>query len=276
MGIDLIDNNEHIRIHEVIHLVDAIENDIADFINSAGIEEKQDFINVLIHIAAKSILVFREVLHLCMLGFPDGALSLYRNLYEQLIHLYFFNAKKDDIKFSEIINNYYIASEIKRYSILEILLDENDPRHKCCQEILNSYKKELNQYSLKNDYRWSGFDSFSKMIKYIENDVIVDKHNHELFEELNTGYRLACISLHSNCLGNSKIVGTNTSSFYIDIAPTWTEIEMPLRLSLLSFIKILEITSQTLNINIDYHLKRLEYYLDYFTNLILEKKNTNT
>lgn len=44
-----------------------------------------DYQTILVHIAGKSILTTKEILTLCAHGYPDGALSLGRNLYEQMM-----------------------------------------------------------------------------------------------------------------------------------------------------------------------------------------------
>lgn len=56
----------------------------------------------------------REILTLCAHGYPDGALSLGRNLYEQMIVISFFEMHKDDVDFQEYVDDFFLNYEVQR------------------------------------------------------------------------------------------------------------------------------------------------------------------
>ena len=71
-------------------LLDSFDSAVSKTVAICDIKLDYDLTNVVLFSAGKSIVTLREILTLCYHGYPDGALSLSRNLYEQFIILYFF------------------------------------------------------------------------------------------------------------------------------------------------------------------------------------------
>ena len=78
------------RLAELELTVAQFDIAIGDVVSNGTIEEKQDYINIILRTAGKSIVTMREIVCLSKNGFPDGALSLARNIYEQMIIIMFF------------------------------------------------------------------------------------------------------------------------------------------------------------------------------------------
>ena len=78
------------RLEELDTLIDEFDSNLAGAVKKLELKESNDYQNLVLRVAGKSIVTFREILTLSAYGYPDGALSLARNLYEQFITLYFF------------------------------------------------------------------------------------------------------------------------------------------------------------------------------------------
>lgn len=103
-----------------MNVVDRFDDDLAEKTHhkiTVGI----DYQTILLHIAGKSILIMREILTLCAHGYPDGALSLGRNLYEQMMIAAFFEIHKEDLDFHEYVENFFLSSEVQRYKCLRYI-----------------------------------------------------------------------------------------------------------------------------------------------------------
>ena len=61
----------------------------------------------------------REIIHLSAFGYPDGALSLARNIYEHVIILAFFENHKSDNDFGNYVDDYYVDYDIQRNKALQ-------------------------------------------------------------------------------------------------------------------------------------------------------------
>lgn len=81
---------QRLRLSELDDSLSCFEDILADKI-SKKYQSARDYPNILIHLAGKTLWTFREIICLCSFGFPEGALSLARNIYEQSITLAFLN-----------------------------------------------------------------------------------------------------------------------------------------------------------------------------------------
>ncbi len=86
-------HSSELQLGRLERLLTDFENRLAEAVDHKH-QEEHSFDNILIYAAGKTILTFREILCLSSWGFPDGALSLSRNLYEQNITIAFLYSKK--------------------------------------------------------------------------------------------------------------------------------------------------------------------------------------
>ena len=101
------------RLDEFLNTIDEFENLLADKVQDKDFESNS-YEMALLHISGKSIVTTREVLTLCAHGYPDGALSLARNLYEQMITIAFFESRKNQQDFQDYVDDYYLNYEYQR------------------------------------------------------------------------------------------------------------------------------------------------------------------
>ena len=87
------------RLDELDKIIDSMENEIEAAITQQQIQTGHDYTNIILRTAGKSIVSMREIIHLSAFGYPDGALSLARNIYEHVIILAFFENHKSDNDF---------------------------------------------------------------------------------------------------------------------------------------------------------------------------------
>lgn len=87
------------RLDELDKIIDSMENEIEAAITQQQIQTGHDYTNIILRTAGKSIVSMKEIIHLSAFGYPDGALSLARNIYEHVIILAFFENHKSDNDF---------------------------------------------------------------------------------------------------------------------------------------------------------------------------------
>lgn len=98
------------RLDELEAIIDSMENEIEAAITQQQIQTGHDYTNIILRTAGKSIVSMREIIRLSAFGYPDGALSLARNIYEHVIILAFFENHKYDKNFSDYVDDYYMIS----------------------------------------------------------------------------------------------------------------------------------------------------------------------
>lgn len=225
------------RLAELELTVAQFDIAIGDVVSNGTIEEKQDYINIILRTAGKSIVTMREIVCLSKNGFPDGALSLARNIYEQMIIIMFFIIKANDPDIDSFVSDYFLNSEIERLKKHKYELEIRDE-----SDQINSEQKEIDALKTKatrkvsGNYWWSGFGSFSNLSDYViknANPIIT-----KLLQLMHSGYNRACVALHANCLGNALRLGTESGFTGVNTLPRLTGHELPLWLATSSFITI--------------------------------------
>lgn len=247
------DRKQHVsalQLARVEKLLNDFENRLAAEVDHKY-KEEHNFNNILIYISGKSIITYREILCLSSRGFPDGALSLSRNLYEQNIIVAFLYSKRKSSDFEEYIEDYYLAGEIQRLKALkweaDYLRDSLSDSAKYNNQI-EALKLKSHQKVTGNDYWWTGFNSFARLADYCsvsEND----KQYEIMMKRLRLMYKLACISLHAGSLGNTIRLGVENGFSGIDNRAKTNGHELPLCFASHSMIPIIGVTSTELNID---------------------------
>ena len=256
---------QRLRLSELDDSLSCFEDILADKI-SKKYQSARDYPNILIHLAGKTLWTFREIICLCSFGFPEGALSLARNIYEQSITLAFLIEVKDEIDFQNYIEDYYIDADIQRLKVAkwEAAFSLKDSQKE------QQYKDELR--ILKNsahhkgngDFWWTGHNTFSNLVEYL-----LSNERDQSFVKMMTGlhliYRRACASLHAGSLGNSIRLGTQADFVGVDNSAKAQGHEIPLYFATHSFIPIVGITCHEFNLDGEVIIKKLnELAIFYF------------
>lgn len=227
--------------------VDQFEDDLAEKTHHKIIVGN-DYQTILLHIAGKSILTIREILTLCAHGYPDGALSLGRNLYEQMMIIAFFEMHKEDEDFCKYVQNFFLSSDVQRNKCLRDIEKyiPDDER----ENLLIEYYELKNRANckLKGDYWWAQCNSFSDLVSCIMNEQTDEKMKQFLGIQY-ARYKRACISLHASCMGNSNRLGNDTGLEVIDTSPTVYCHSTPLIYAVVSLISIIGFVCSTFELD---------------------------
>ena len=202
-------------------VITALNNDISEAVLSKNLVARFDYNNALMYIAAKTIVVSNEVLILVAAGRPMGAMGLCRNLYEQLIHLLFFEYMRDDNQFDSIIHNYFInaqrSSAKTRAQIAEMWKDK-ESGEETHEEVLTV--QAAKDKKTRGDYWWANKSSFGALAKWTrEHEKAMSIY--DLLVWCHAAYLEASTILHSSSRGNTHgILQNSKSGSVIDTMPT--------------------------------------------------------
>ena len=244
-------------MEELDQLIIDFNEYIADAVQRAKIEFSKSYANIVLSTAGKSLLIMRETLFLAAAGYPDGALSLSRNLYEQFVTLIFFEHEKQLEGFSLFVEDYYLDYEIKNInehiSAHEWIGDEFD-----LTGLRNELKevKDTAHSKISGDYWWTGKPNFTRLAEYVlsnENDISMRRY----IGLLHTSYKRACVSLHASCLGNILRLKDDAEPHIIDILHTNDRQYFPLWFATSSLILIFGVTCKTLGISHEPYLRKM-------------------
>lgn len=261
-----MDHIKHWKLDDFFSTVVEFHNQMAEAINQQKIEYKQDYKNIVIHLLSASIVTIQEILQLCAKGYPDGAYALSRNLYEQFIHLAFFESHKDSKDFQEYIDNYYLNYEVQRLKILKFEAEhlEHDTA------LSNSYRDKINSITGKNtppDYWWSGETSFNAMCTVVLNAA---NDCQPLVEKLRLLYKEACLYIHSNTFGIINRLGGHDPGS-VDPCPRADGHEYPLHFAAMSFIYLVGVASQAFQFDSTHILDTLNKLALYYVGMLPQK-----
>ena len=237
------------KLKELSILVDEIENDVSDFVSIHQIKTEQDYINLTLQILGKCIRTLREIISLSSFGYPDGALSLSRNIYEQLILISFFETISLLPDFQEYIDDYYLDYDYQANKCLQ-LENRYFTLDKSKQQRINQDKNRIlsqAHYKPKGLYWWARKSSFKDLIDHVKSNQ--DASLTPLLNELHLEYKRACLSLHSNCFGNIVRLGFKSETNIIDNSPTINGHGLPLWIATASFIMVVGISSKVLGLD---------------------------
>lgn len=245
------------HLDQLNRLVNNFEADVSDRVNAGCFKVQQDYMMIVLHIIRKTILDLREIHCLCVNGYPDGAMAIARNLYEQFIDLAFFESHRQDVNWNNYIEDYCLNYELKRLKALrkerEYYAEKSDRNQvddqelqKICAE-LRQCKKQAHAKTGK-DYWWTGENrSFAEMQKNIRNNVDQGCQGILCMQEML--YQLSCASLHSGASGNFKRLGDDPSQGWLDASPRHEGHAAVLTFAITSFIYIAGVGCKHLQID---------------------------
>ena len=243
------------KLNDFMNVINGFETELADKTHN-NFYIGNDYKTILLHIVGKSILITREVLTLCAHGYSDGALSLARNLYEQMIIINFFEIHKNDNSFEEYINDYILSYEVQRNKYLKDsakYLDEIDNSE--YDNALAELKKRA-KHKISGEYWWSGYSCFSDLVKVVMNG---EKNNqvHKFLGIQYARYKRACISIHASCIGNSNRLSNDTGWGVVDVSPDLYRQAAPLMFAVVSLIYIIGVACSCFQLDGSNYLKKL-------------------
>ena len=256
---------EQWRLYDLDTVIDTIETEIASAIEEKKILTNQDYTNIILRTAGKSIVSMREILQLSAHGYPDGALAIARNIYENLIILAFFENHKVHDGFPNYIEDYHLDFDIQR--IKAWIYESKHCKHDAMEtkrlyDELNELKKKAHRKG-DSDYWWAGHKSFSNLVTSAIRSV-PDKRGKHFLHSLHLTYKRACVSIHSSCMGNTLRLGTEPDFAGISTAPTQNGHALPLWFATVSLIYIVGVTYCTLEIDFTERDKELNQLAEFF------------
>ena len=256
---DWKDNLIFWKIDELEQVVTSLERTFGESLSTR--KTVQDYDNIQIRAYAHAIIVMKEVLCLIKSGFPDGALALARRLYEQIVMLSFFEKRKDQAGFDDLVHRYYDSHTILAYSNQKLAADffKNKKQSNYLRNRINKIKKKYANLIPKNtyvpDYWWTGeekIDSFGAMQKEYD-----DSFGRIL-------YKRACLSTHVSAMGNYALLGRPELDRWIYTDGTFSGHHVPLILSVYSFGDISSIVFNNLQIQLPDNYEKLMELVHYY------------
>lgn len=136
------------RIDELEECLDLIEDEISDKINHGHYKQEESYMYLILNCTGKSLLTLRELILLCKNGFPDGALGLARNLFEQFIIISVFEAQCEGVDRDRMVEKYYADYNVQRYKNLKTMFGNTNRLGNCLATIDLSPLDEGQEYAL--------------------------------------------------------------------------------------------------------------------------------
>lgn len=259
------DYTGHWKLNELNLIINDIENAISDEISRKNIQIEDNYLNIVLRITGKAIVSMREIICLSTNGYPDGALSLARNVYEHLIIIAFFESHLHDDSLNEYICDYFLDYDIQRYKALiyeaKNCTDNIEETQRLTEQ--EAEIKKTAHHEVKGTYWWTGHDSFDSLVKEIQGSVEPVKLRKFLCC-VHFAYKHACVSIHSNSIGNTLRLGTHCGFSGIGTSPTINGHSLPLWYATISFIYIIGITYRMLDLKFDEIDKRLRSLVEFY------------
>ena len=250
------------KLNDFMEIIDRFEDVLADTTHHK-IYVGNNYQTLLLHLAGKSILTSREIITLCALGYPDGALSLGRNLYEQMIIVAFFEMHKGDADFHNYVDDFFLSYEVQRNKCLrdvaKYIPDDN------IDNLNNEYEELKNRtiHKIKGDYWWSGCNSFTDLISHVMQEQTEEKAKRFLGVHY-ARYKRACVSLHASCMGNSSRIGHYEGFEVVDTSSSMCGQSSPLVYSAISLISIIGFVCACFQIDSEKYIKPLNELAIYY------------
>lgn len=236
------------HLEEIDQIIDDIEVKLESKINSDKCRCSDDFLNISLNATGRAIVSMREILHLLAAGYPDGALCIARNIYENMIILSFLESKSNNVDFQEMVKKYFDDMSVVQHKNMKSYYERLSLKEKA-REHIEALQKLKSKYNIRSfrDYWWSTKNSFTE----IANEVfdVHDESLNGLTSMLFLLYKKACITLHATCTGNIATIGRHAEMNLIETGRTGNDFHIPLCLSLMSFHITILITFNQLNVD---------------------------
>ncbi|MCI9557952.1 MAG: hypothetical protein HFG52_01690 [Lachnospiraceae bacterium] len=270
----MVDHIEKWKLNELVQVIDEFDSAICDKANESKLKFFHDYKSLLFFMAGKSVVTTKEIICLVQCGYPEGALSLARNLYEQFVIAEFFHTHKADGNFQDYIDDFFADYEIQQNKLLAFSAEyvENDIAAKQ-QAVRRTTEIRANAHSQKKSpYWWADKGTFSDMAM----DLIKRQTNPDLkkFTAMHhMMYQRACVSLHASCAGNMLRLGDDPEFCGVDNRPRKNGHSIPLLLGVYSLLGVTHIVCEEFGIDSTDWKLRLNDLLIYYKSLPEGDKN---
>lgn len=237
------------KLDELADIIDTFEDLMAEKVNQ-GMKTAWDYSNLLLFAASKTIITAREILTLSIVGYPNGAFALSRNLYEQLITLSFLYNHKAEPDFQDYIEDYHLDFERQQNKYLRFRA-ERITNDKAEIDKLNAENERIKKHAHKKgkkNYWWAGCESFEQFA-LTAIDLESDPTMRSFLLSLHLRYREACTILHASSLGNQYYLGVDPCFVGVDTSPKPNAMGRPLLFMVETIMGIFGI------ISVDFDLK---------------------
>lgn len=255
------------KLDELSLIVDSIESYVLDAMQAQHIKTGNNYLNILLFAFGKSITTMREIVCLSTFGFPEGALSLARNMYEQFIVVSFFEKHRQDSDFQNYVDDYYLDYNIQRNKALryEATHFSNSAELKKIESETITARNASHREITRQDFWWTGKGTFANVVEDVQNSE-TDSAIKTFLARLHFAYKRACASIHASCLGNVLRLGVDSNYIGIDNSPKTNGHELPLYLATCAFILIVSITCKELQLDDKYMNKELNDLAAFYLN----------
>lgn len=258
------------KLNELEQILAKCEDDISSRIEELELKETEDNLNFLLYTIGKSFVTTREIILLCWSGFPDGALALARNIYEQLIITLYIEKNSEQASLTDILHRYNADYSFQRAKCLkyeaQYLSKDKDQLEKY-QSVIDEIRTQNNIKKIK-DYWWAA-EKGTSFLEICESVIEDNKEMEPLLRLMHLMYKRACLSLHSSCMGNRIRLGSDCSG--IDMGPWEKGQENALFLSTASLVYIVSVTYQAMGLVGDDVNKSLNELTIYYHDIIMER-----
>lgn len=202
------------KLCELEAVLSEIEAMVQNAIQTRNIKTDRDNLNFLLYTLGKSFVTTREIIILCWAGYPDGALSLSRNLFEQFVHVTYIEGSEELDLILEKYNADYQYQRLKNLLWVANNISRDDELAKHYKSKIEDIKAKYNIEKRMKDYWWAELNTFSDMC----DKVVQQAGNYKpLIQNMHLIYKRACLALHSSCMGNKVRLGSDLSD--IDMGP---------------------------------------------------------
>lgn len=261
------------RLDDFMGIVDEFEDVLADMVHHKFVVNN-DYQTILLHIAGKTLVTIREILTLCAHGYSDGALSLGRNLYEQMMIASFFNIHKNDADFQSYVDDFFLSYEAQRNKFLSAIgkYADDDSEDELKKE-MEALKKRTKR-KIQGDYWWAGCSSFANLIERVMQEE-TDLSMRKFLGVHYIRYKRACISLHAGCMGNALRIGNEANMALINTAPSVYGQSTPLDYAAVSMTAIVGFLCDAFEIDFTKYRKILNELIIFYQDMELEDDSKN-
>ena len=274
----LIWENDELQVHGARWKLSELASVVGDFENvfsnkvQGHMKIENNYKNILFWTAGKSIVTLREIICLSQYGYPDGTLSLARNIYEQFITVAFFELQFGCKDFDNYVSDYFLNYAKERNRGLEFELDHHGlPQNE--REQLAQRKQTVGRnasHSLSGNYWWTGLRTFDNVANSII-DKAENPHLKDTLSMLHLLYIRSCLSLHANSMGNMVRLGVDPQFSGVDTSPQKNGHGYGLYLATSSFSAIVGTICKRFNLDFSSFESRLEELCNYYFSTIQEE-----
>ena len=260
---------EKYLLDELLETINNIEHHVLFAIRNGKDLGKRDDIDLLVPALTNSLSLTRQIVLLCENGFPDGALILARNIYEQRIICSFIEERTNEKEREELIEKYFQDAELTRLKYLNeqakrfSVKDDMENTERLIKEHQEKYGSSFKQYW------WSGKNCFRELSDAITNR---EKSHRGLFNNMHMEYKMACIAMHPSSFGNRMNIGLKVVD--VDMRIRDTGHEHALFLATASLISLVGHTYHYLELDDSFVLNELNRLGEHYCRMLISKKES--